>query len=336
MAGSAQKNRENRLKRKKTPLKNSSERLLCGKMLDDRSYMKSSPLERRPVTVMLIVVLVAIYLIQVFLPLFFKGFSVIDWFGLSLGRGDIDLGLRGHGIKQWYLWQLFTFQFLHEAPMPFHVLFNCLGLYFFGRAVEDVLGRAGFLRLYFLCGFFGGVVYLAATWILRLPDASVVGASAGVMGLLAAYATLFPMRDVTIFVFIFPVTLRAKYLFWGALVLSAYGTVVPFGNIAHAAHLGGILMGLAYIRWGVQAQNSFNWRPFQTRQRKRELVKAASVKVTKWSRPKNKSLDELPPEEFISREVDPILDKISAHGIQSLTPRERQILEAARAKMEKR
>jgi len=294
-------------------------------MLDDRSYMKSSPLERRPVTVMLIISLVVVYVIQLCLPLFFKGFSVIDFFGLSLD-----------GVKQWRVWQLLTFQFLHEAPMPFHLLFNCLGLYFLGRAVEDVLGRAGFLRLYFLCGFFGGAVHLAATWLLRLPDGPVVGASAGVMGLLAAYATLFPMREVTIFVFIFPVTLRAKYLFWAALLLSGYGTVVPFWNVAHAAHLGGILMGMAYIRWGVQAQSSFNWRPFQTRHRKRELVKAASVKVTKWSSPKNKSSEELPPEEFISREVDPILDKISAHGIQSLTPRERQILEAARAKMEKR
>jgi hypothetical protein len=46
--------------------------------------------------------------------------------------------------------------------------------------------------------------------------------------------------------------------------------------------------------------------------------------------------EDVPPGEFISREVDPILDKISAHGIQSLTPRERKILEAARAKMERR
>jgi len=156
------------------------------------------------------------------------------------------------------------------------------------------------------------------------------------MGLLAAFATLFPMREVTFFVFIFPITLRAKYLLWFALLLSIYGTLAPFGNVAHGAHLGGLLAGLACIRWGAQPQGRFNWHPFQTRHRKRELVKAASVKVTRWSRPKGKTLDELPPEEFISREVDPILDKISAHGIQSLTPRERQILEAARAKMEKR
>ena len=56
-----------------------------------------------------------------------------------------------------------------------------------------------------------------------------------------------------------------------------------------------------------------------------------------WPRSKSSSEEEeLPPTEFISKEVDPILDKISAHGIHSLTPRERQILEEARAKMRKR
>ena len=293
-------------------------------MLDDRSYMKSSPLERRPVTVTLLIVLVVVYVIQSVLT-FYGNYSLNEWFGLSL-----------HGVtKDLRLWQLVTFQFLHEAPMPFHLLFNCLGLYFFGRAVEDALGRGRFLLLYFLSGTLGGVVQLLAALLPDHPDYSVVGASAGVMGLLAAYATLFPMRDITIFVFIFPITLRARYLFWIALVLSAYGTIVPFSNVAHGAHLGGILVGLAYIKWGTD-QGRFNWHPFQTRQRKRELVKAASVKVTRWSRPKGKSVEDLPPEEFISREVDPILDKISAHGIQSLTPRERQILEAARAKMARR
>ncbi len=291
-------------------------------MLDDRSYMQSSPLERRPVTVILILVLVLVYVVQSCLILY--GQSQLDeFFGLSL-----------HGIKAGRIWQLVTFQFLHVAPMPFHLLFNCLGLYFFGRAVEETLGRAGFLRLYFLSGLFGGVVQLAAAFLPHHPDVPVVGASAGVMGLLAAYATLLPMRDVTIFVLIFPITLKAQYLFWIALILSAYGTAVPFSNVAHAAHLGGMVFGWAFIRWGIHAHGAFNWHPFQTRQRKRELVKAAAV--TRWTRPRHRVVDDLPPEEFISREVDPILDKISAHGIQSLTPREREILEAARAKMAKR
>ena len=115
-------------------------------MLDDRSYMKSSPLERRPVTVMLIIALVVVYVIQLCLPLFFKGFSVIDFFGLSLD-----------GVKQWRVWQLLTFQFLHEAPMPFHLLFNCLAIFWFGRNVEEAIGRNSFLALYFSSGIIGGL-----------------------------------------------------------------------------------------------------------------------------------------------------------------------------------
>ncbi len=294
-------------------------------MLDDRSYMKSSPLEHRPVTIILLIVLVVVFVLESCLS-FYGGPEVKEWFGEQLA-------LSIEGMRHGRVWQLFTFQFLHENL--WHLLFNCLGVFFLGRGVEDALGRGGFLRLYFLSGTFGAVFQLLATWLLRHSDAQVVGASAGVMGLLGAFATLFPMRDLTFFVFIFPITLRAQYLLWFALCLSAYGTIVPFSNVAHGAHLGGLVMGWAYIRWGAQ-RGGFNWHPFQTRHRKRELVKAASVKVTRWSRPKNRAVEDLPPEEFISREVDPILDKISAHGIQSLTPNERQILEAARAKMERR
>ena len=78
------------------------------------------------------------------------------------------------------------------------------------------------------------------------------------------------------------------------------------------------------------------WKPLKSRQRKRELVRAASVRGRPWQQAAVEAESELPPEEFISKEVDPILDKISAHGIQSLTERERKILEAARKKMAKR
>jgi hypothetical protein len=66
------------------------------------------------------------------------------------------------------------------------------------------------------------------------------------------------------------------------------------------------------------------------------LVATHTQKASPWRPAKTEPGDDLPPEEFISREVDPILDKISQHGIHSLTERERQILEAARKKMERR
>ena len=78
------------------------------------------------------------------------------------------------------------------------------------------------------------------------------------------------------------------------------------------------------------------WRPLQARQRKQELVRAASTRGRPWPSTRAKAEPDLAPEEFISREVDPILDKISAHGMQSLTERERKTLADAQKKMAKR
>ena len=134
---------------------------------------------------------------------------------------------------------------------------------------------------------------------------------------------------------LFFIRIPAKVLFWCELGISIFFTLVPSDRgIAHAAHLGGILAAIAYMRWDMP-RPTINWNPWQGRRRKRQLVQAAA-QVSRTRGKRDSAPVELPPEEFISKEVDPILDKISAHGIHSLTPRERQILEAARSKMGRR
>ena len=130
----------------------------------------------------------------------------------------------------------------------------------------------------------------------------------------------------------------AKYLLPVMVILPLIFLLTASGGvIAHAAHLGGTLGGIAYIHLIIQSNSLvLDWRPFRRAPRQRELVSAHSPKRARWPRAQNISDEELPPSEFISREVDPILDKISAHGIQSLTDHERKILEAARKKMSKR
>jgi len=165
---------------------------------------------------------------------------------------------------------------------------------------------------------------------------SVVGASASGLGLLAAYAALFPHREITLLLFFFiPVSLRARTLLWISLGLAIFGILVPMGNVAEAAHLGGIVTGLAYIHWIVQGTGWPTFR-FKPAAKPRVLVTAPFPKKPFWQRSKATDAEDLPPAEFISREVDPILDKISAYGIQSLTERERRILETAREKMGRR
>jgi hypothetical protein len=148
---------------------------------------------------------------------------------------------------------------------------------------------------------------------------------------------MFPDRVLTLLVFfVIPVSMRARTLLWISLGLAAFGILVPHGPVADGAHLGGILTGVAYVRWRSAAGRwHLRWPSVRPRAR-RELVTTATTKGSAWRRAQRGSPDDLPTEEFISREVDPILDKISAHGIQSLTERERRILEAARAKMSRR
>jgi hypothetical protein len=159
----------------------------------------------------------------------------------------------------------------------------------------------------------------------------VVGASAGVFGLIAAYASLNPERPLTLLLFfIIPVSMRAKYLLLFSAIIALLGILFPSGSIAHTAHLGGMIGGLAFIKYGL------NWHWPERRPRPPRAPRLVRVYSGPGTKGAGRGPADLPPDEFLSKEVDPILDKISAHGIQSLTERERQILEAARKKMGKR
>jgi membrane associated rhomboid family serine protease len=301
-------------------------------MLDDRSYMRS---EYRPgwsMTIILLITVFTCFLIQKIAEGIW-GFEVVD----SYAALSVD------GLRSGRIYELLTFQFMHGGWM--HLLSNMIGLYFFGRAVEEALGRWGMLRLYLLSGTIGGLFQMALAFALpRWFGAGVVGASAGVFGLIAAFAARAPYEPITMFIYFFPVTFQARVLIIGEAVIALLGLFGPFihfysltGNIAHAAHLGGMATGIFYIRWVGRIPGTFEfWKPFTRRapEPKRELVSAAPRRA--WRNTARKTPDDLPPAEFISREVDPILEKISAQGIHSLTERERQILEAARNKMAKR
>lgn len=305
-------------------------------MLEDRDYMRQAPGGLRlSATVALIVSLVVAYLLQI---------TVVPW---SFTRDFLALDLDGFAHGR--VWELVTFQFLHVGWL--HLLGNCLVIYFFGRELEWILGKSRFLALYFLCGIVGGLVQMLGAWIWPSHfGGAVMGASAGGFGLVAAFAALDPQRQLTMLLyFIIPVRMRARTLIFLELGLTLAGILFPGslfgGRVAHAAHLGGILVGIAWIRlgwhrdyirlpWEGLLDRWNDWNPLRSRRRKKALVKAASAGLGPW--PAAESGTDLPSEEFISREVDPILDKISAHGIQSLTERERKILEAARNRMAKR
>jgi membrane associated rhomboid family serine protease len=291
-------------------------------MIEDRDYMRQPAFHepRFSFTVALLVVNAAAFLIQLISANFPHGREIQnDYFALSLD-----------GLKSGYVWQLLTFQFMHASWM--HLIFNSLAIFFFGRSVETVLGRNRFLAVYFSSGIIGGVVQMLFALVFQSFDAPVVGASAGAYGLVAAFAVLNWEEQFTLLIYFFPVSMRGKTLLWASIGLALVGLLTPGSGVANAAHLGGILTGFVCVRYIFQGR--WPQPEFPARRREpREFVAAGKNKF--WSSAA-KTDDDLSADEFLQREVDPILEKISAHGIHSLTARERETLEKARAKMQRR
>lgn len=221
--------------------------------------------------------------------------------------------LSRSGIAEGYYWQFLSYMFLHGGVI--HLLVNCVGLYFVGPEVETVCGPRHFLGIYFLGGLFGGVLQL-----LLGGNYPLVGASAGVCAILLAFTTMLPELEITALIyFVIPIRMRAKWL--GRIVI---GSSVFFiltglgGEIGHLAHLGGAMFGWFYTRRLGFGGSFWLQRFLRDRRRLRERQ------------------EQMDPNEFISREIDPILDKIAREGIHSLTRAERHILEMGREKIAKK
>jgi membrane associated rhomboid family serine protease len=291
-------------------------------MLEDRYYMRRPTFRLHwSATVVLLLVNVVAFILQSGVERF-SNFPINGYFALS-----------AEGLRHGFAWQLLTYQLMHGGWL--HLLLNCWAIYVFGREVEETLGRKPFLTLYFTSGVIGGLFQALAGVLLGGAFAApVVGASAGAFGLVAAFATLYPERPLMLLLFfIIPLNMRAKFLLLFSALLTLFGLVFPRDNIAHAAHLGGLLTGIVFVRYAIY----WHWQWPRLRQTRsqplRPLVKAPHRAAAQWGQSQPRVDEDLPPEEFLSKAVDPILDKISAHGIQSLTERERRILETAREKM---
>ena len=252
---------------------------------------------------------------------------------------DGHLALTSDSLKKGFVWQLLTFQFLHGDIL--HLLGNLLGLWFFGRPVEHFLGKSRYILAYFGSGVAGGL--LQAGLMILFPGhfgMYVFGASAGVMGVFTIFALLESHADVR-WNFIIPI--RAIVLLWFSAGISVFFTLVPSyrgGCTAHAAHLGGILAGWAFVK--LKWHQDFRPLPWvewfehfkNRRRRSRPIVKVRFPRGHAWEADSAAPQRQEDPD-FISKEVDPILEKISAHGIHSLTEREKEILEKARSRMGK-
>jgi rhomboid family protein len=204
-------------------------------------------------------------------------------------------------------WSFVTYMFAHSTTSITHILFNMLVLYFFGPRVEERLGSSHFIRLYFASGIMGAILSIVFN-----QGGYIIGASGAVFGIQLAFAKYWPRERIYIWG-ILPV--EAWLLVVITTVLALWGGFVGGGGgVAHFAHLGGYLGSWLYLIWMERRSPARSW--------KAKLGKPAKkVEIGNWQRIDTKSIHE------VNRaEVDRILDKISAKGVESLTPQERTFL----------
>ncbi len=235
---------------------------------------------------------------------------------------DAYVGLRGFEF-----WRFITFQFLH-ADLG-HLLFNMIGLYFFGGLVEQYLGSKRYLAFYLLCGMMGAAAYLAlnfAGWsmfqltgrdlpvlLVNDPGTPLVGASAGVFGVVMASAFLVPNARVLLF-FIIP--MRLATLAYGLVIVALLSVMFGTTNAGgEAAHIGGAVAGYWFIRRPHLLHGFFDFLGrYDPTSRSGAAYRAGRLSSAGA---------------VADAEVDRILAKIHSDGLQSLTRREKDVLRKA-------
>ena len=155
-------------------------------------------------------------------------------------------------VRSFYVWQLATFLFVHMYYNILGFLFNMLALWMFGKELENLWGTQRFLRFYFLCGSGAGVCVILAQYLFGHPEVPSMGATPAIYGMLAAYAALWPEREVIFFFF----PMKMKYF----VILIA---VVDF-FLSYDAGLGqivlliGLAFGYLYVKSLASIRVSFN------------------------------------------------------------------------------
>lgn len=201
-------------------------------------------------------------------------------------------------------YQPFTYMFLHGSVS--HILFNMLSLWMFGSEVERSLGTRMFARFYLLAGLSGAALTLAIKYSQNIP---MIGASAAIYGVLIAYWLMFPQRQLYVFA-IFPVLVK-----WAIPGMMVIGFFFGGPNVAHWAHLGGALFGLAFMK--------LDW----------QRGPASWYKSLRYKRSKAKLDQNRQKAEDVMRRVDAILDKINEVGIDNLSAEDRKFLEEASSEL---
>lgn len=256
-------------------------------------------------------------------------------------HGDPDITTRLavtiSGLKELRLWTIGTYSLLHSTDNLAHIFGVVGGLFLLGRGLIPVLGASRFLGVYFGAVALGAVVWAAVNWE---QGGVLIGGAAGVYGLIALYACLYPNAELSfLFFFVFPVTIKPRHLAWGlaladilaCIYYEILGAKAPFVYSA-SAHLGGLTAGFLYYRFAhatpwIAPTDSPEYTPPASPNRKSgNSPSASSVQPATESNRR----------EEMRVEVDRILDKINSTGLASLTIAEKRFLDEAKSALTKR
>jgi len=241
----------------------------------------------------------------------------------DLGWGPVSdfLDLDTTKVLQGQVWRLLTYAFLHSPDGWMHIFFNMLFLWWFGSAIEELYGSKEFLAFYLVAAVIGGLAFQMQALIQGGPMYS-VGASGAVTAVLVLYACHFPHASILLFFFI-PVPIWLFVVFQvGQDAFQLLGRTAT--STAVAVHLGGAAFAALYFfyRWRITT-----WWP--------------NLKMKRWARANPKlrvyhpeeemavpvaSGSALEVDEHLDAKLDAVLEKLSRHGRESLTDKERDIL----------
>lgn len=209
-------------------------------------------------------------------------------------------------IYNFKIWQLVTYMFLHDPFGIWHILFNMIFLWMFGADLEREWGTKEFLKYYFITGVGAGLINLI------LSPAITIGASGAIYGVMLAYALRYPDNMIYVY-FLFPV--KIKYFMGFLILVQFFSTFSPYSDgVAHAAHLGGIIVGYVYLKY---------WHLFfKVKNSVKNIFGSKSdkpnMKFTQGGQDKT---------EYYRRTIDELLDKINRVGYLNLTDEEKKLLE---------
>jgi membrane associated rhomboid family serine protease len=265
-----------------------------------------------------------IIFLNVLVFLFFSFLSVLSFlFNQSIFSGIINYFVLPSNLSKlvYQPWSILTYMFLHDGFM--HILFNMLWLYWVGSLLHEYLGNTKTYEAYFLGGISGALLYLLAYNLLPAFSTTVsysfaLGASAGVLAVVCAAATLLPDYN---FQLLFFGNVKLKYIALISVLLDLIS--IPQGNAGgHIAHLGGALFGYLFIKL-IYANNNLSDRldalfegmlnVFTPKPKIKIQHKTTFMKTSSNTRPSQ-------------ADVDVILDKISKSGYESLSQAEKETL----------